>query len=420
MMMNLIHMPFPKKSASSVVAAPTKTAAAKPVANPFGDDDDAGGARDDEPDPFAIPKKSAVSSTSLPASTSKSPFDDDEEAEPAPFAIPKKSASSVVTAPAKTAAKPVANPFGDDDAGGGGGDDDDPFSIPRKRGASPFDEREPPKPAAVEKKAQPVAAVSGRTIPNFGDDDDDEPPAPAVQSKKSQLKGPFDDDDDNDEVDSIHDFANPYDEDDNDPSLSRRSSMIGSVKDDDSDDEKNKGKDKKDKKDKDKEKKDKKKDKDKEKDAKKSLRNAKAQAKPPPGPWTISLALDYQPDDDPITGKLILRVRTMKNFTGPMYLKRTHIYVKAYLLFASTPVKDSKRGTELQSRAEELEFNQDFEWKVESSTILKHDVLIGVWGHSAFGKKNVPLGEVVLNLKTARAESQHKIEEPKIWLTFKK
>ena len=157
----------------------------------------------------------------------------------------------------------------------------------------------------------------------------------------------------------------------------------------------------------------------------------------------MSLGLLYEPDEDPVTGKLLLKVGVMKNFLGPMFIKRTHVYVKAYLLVASSPIKvcfffithceinpkqqqqqqqlqDSKRSTEMHGRAEEIEFNEELSWEVEAQTVLKHEVLVGIWGHSKLGKKNIPLGEVLITLQSARAEQQHQIKDPEVWLTFKK
>lgn len=48
----------------------------------------------------------------------------------------------------------------------------------------------------------------------------------------------------------------------------------------------------------------------------------------------------------------------------------------------------------MHSRAEEVDFNEELSWEIEAQTVLKHEVLVGIWGHSKLGKKNIPLGEV--------------------------
>jgi len=41
-----------------------------------------------------------------------------------------------------------------------------------------------------------------------------------------------------------------------------------------------------------------------------------------------------------------------------------------------------------------VEFNEELTWDVKASHLLKHQLLVSLWGNSKFGKKNVPLGEV--------------------------
>ena len=104
----------------------------------------------------------------------------------------------------------------------------------------------------------------------------------------------------------------------------------------------------------------------------------------------------FEPDDDdPLVGTIFLRIGEMRNFHGPVFSKRTHVYVKAYLLQGGQPTKDSKRSTEMVPRAEDIDFNKEaFSWSVEPQQAPKYEILVGIWGHSKLGLRNIPIGEV--------------------------
>jgi len=111
----------------------------------------------------------------------------------------------------------------------------------------------------------------------------------------------------------------------------------------------------------------------------------------------LNLDLFFEPNAGSGNGTLFLRVGDMKSFHGPMYQKRTDLYVKAYLLQNNQPTKDSKRSTDAVPRSEEIEFKGEFQWPVEAKSLSNYNVLVGIWGHGKL-KNSIPLGEVTFSI----------------------
>jgi len=362
--------------------------------NPFGEDPE------EEDNPFVLPKKKVVPRPTPfddDPSGSKStpnPFIEEEKNpdQEDPFQPPsRKKPSSVVVAsvevsvsapaPAPAPVSPRnATPFDDPVPASPSSshpsvalpaeedqEDRDPFSLP-KRVASPASLEKTSHQSSLEEPSSDII------LPGL--------PLPGGKNQPASIAkdpNPFDDM-------SVHDVPNPFDDNDIEPSRSRAPSIIssrslGSLRDDDEHEEepaeeakdqpssskKEKEQLKKEKREqkererleKEKEKQDKKK---KEKE-KKGLRSLKAQSKVAfsslslslslsliflcsiflvyiQGPWNIFLKVHFEPEEDkPSEGTLTLEVEDMKNFSGPMYSKRTHVYVKSYLLLSTQPIK---------------------------------------------------------------------------------
>ena len=114
----------------------------------------------------------------------------------------------------------------------------------------------------------------------------------------------------------------------------------------------------------------------------------------------MNLDLFFEPNAGSGNGTLFLRVGDMKSFHGPMYQKRTDLYVKAYLL--PDKKKQTKKKTQGKKETCNPEYNETISYFLAEidhgkARILQVSVIdhASVGGSDIIGSFSVNVNEVV-------------------------